>query len=66
MSKQKKLISPISCDTEPMSTVYDNIKRFAELKDIPFSLAVRKFLYAGNAAMKRMFKFRKVEDEKNA
>lgn len=65
MSKQKKIISPISCETEPLSTVYDNIREFSRLKDIPFSLAVRKFLIVGNAAMMRMYKFRKVEDEKN-
>jgi hypothetical protein len=65
LSKDKKTISPISCKTEPLSTIYDNIREFARLREIPFSLAVRKFLIAGNAAMKRTFKFRKVKDEKN-
>lgn len=65
MNEEKKIISPISCEKEPMSTIYNNIAKFARLKEIPFSLAVRKFLFAGNAAMKRTFKFKKMENEKN-
>lgn len=65
MSETKKIISPISCETEPMSTIFDNIKKFANLKDIPFSLAVRKFLIAGDATMKRMFRLKGMENGKS-
>jgi hypothetical protein len=49
--EKKKIISPISCESEPMKTIYKNIEEFARVREIPFSLAVRKFLIAGNAVM---------------
>lgn len=56
--KKKKIISPISCEKEPLKTVYNNIAEFARIKEIPFALAVRKYLIVGNAAMERNFKLR--------
>lgn len=64
MSTEKKVISPISCQKEPMSTVHDHIAEFARVKDIPFSLAVRKFLIVGNSVMESTSKFRKVKNDK--